>query len=223
MAKHIFIADYALINSRNGKNLEEELSKLLASGVDEILVKPLLMSNGFEMSELKRRVLAFNEKQNVPRFKKIKFALPILAERKSAKKLAQILAKEVGFKSSKTYVFVGHGLPQSQNQEYFDFEDILHSLGYENVYVALLTGKGNVNDFLARIKKSKISEISVFPLLINLGHHVEHDIFGEIEPNDSDESFCQTLTKNGINVEKHFAPLSKYAEFKESYLNETNI
>lgn len=228
MSKRIFVADYALINSRNGKNLEEELKKLLASDVDEILVKPLLMSNGFEMSELKRRVLAFNEnckKQNGAHFKKITFALPVLAEKKSAENLAKILSKEVGFKSSKTYVFVGHGLPQSQNQEYFDFEDILHSLGYENVYVALLTGKGNVNDFLSRIKKAKIRKISVFPLLINLGHHVEHDIFGETEPNANSEekSFCQILTENGIDVEKNYAPLSKYAEFKESYLDETNI
>ena len=47
MKKTIYV-DYKLLNSKDAFSLENELNNLLASGVDEILVKPVLMSDGFE-------------------------------------------------------------------------------------------------------------------------------------------------------------------------------
>ncbi len=46
--KETIIVDYKLLNSKDDFTLEKKLNNLLASGVDEILVKPLLMSDGFE-------------------------------------------------------------------------------------------------------------------------------------------------------------------------------
>ena len=52
MKKTIFI-DYKLLNLSGDDSLENKLNGLLASGVDEILVKPVLMSNGYEAKILR--------------------------------------------------------------------------------------------------------------------------------------------------------------------------
>ena len=62
--------------------------------------------------------------------------------------------------------------------------------------------------------------IQVFPLLINLGVHIQEDIFGtETDPN-GEKSVVQFLEENGYTVVKNILPLSHFEKFKERYLDE---
>lgn len=220
MRKTIY-ADYKLINAQGNLSLETQIENLLASGVDEILVKPVLMSDGFEAKKLRERVLVYEN-----RFSKIEFGVPVLGTSENINSFAELLIKEIGFSSEFEYCLVGHGLNNSANREYFELSDVLHSKGFLNVEVACLTGKGNIDSYLEKAQKKtkqskegKLKPIQVYPLLINLGIHIEQDIFGT--ESGEEKSFVQILEENGFEVVKNPVPLSQLESFKARYLDES--
>ena len=129
MKKTIYV-DYKLLNSKDAFSLENELNNLLASGVDEILVKPVLMSDGFEAKKLRERLSVFEDQG---RFRKIEFGLPVLGSPDSINDFAEILIREIGFNSEYEFLLVGHGLIGSDNKEYIELSDVLHSKGFSPV------------------------------------------------------------------------------------------
>ena len=112
-------------------------------GVDEVLVKPVLMSDGYEAKKLRERVLVYEN-----RFSKIEFGVPVLGTSENINSFAELLINEIGFSSEFEYCLVGHGLNNSSNIEYFELSDVLHSKGILNVEVACLTGEGNIISYL---------------------------------------------------------------------------
>ena len=206
MRKTVYV-DYKLLNSKDDFSLENELNNLLASGVDEILVKPVLMSDGFEAKKLRERLLLFEG-----RFRKIEFGLPVLGSPDSINDFAEILIREIGFNSEFEYLLVGHGLNGSDNKEYSDLSDLLHSKGFSNVEVACLTGKGDINSYLEKVQGSgRVNKsLQVYPLMIHSGHHVTKDIV----------ELIQLLTDKGLHVINNPIPLSSFESFKSRYMDE---
>ena len=218
--RNTIFVDYKMLNSQGNQSLESKLEYLLASGVDEIFVKPFLMTDGFEAKRLREWLSLYEG-----RFSKIDFDVPILGNAKAIDKFAEILISEIGFSSEYEYLLVGHGRKGWSNLEYFQLSDNLHSKGFSNVEVACLAGEGDINSYLKKIAE-KFSQaggkkpIQVFPLLINLGVHIQEDIFGtETDPN-GEKSVVQFLEENGYTVVKNILPLSHFEKFKERYLDE---
>ena len=207
MRKTIYV-DYKLLNSKDAFSLENELNNLLASGVDEILVKPVLMSDGFEAKKLRERLSLFKG-----RFRKIEFGLPVLGSPDSINDFAEILIREIGFNSEFEYLLIGHGLTGSDNKEYSDLSDVLHSKGFSNVEVACLTGKGDINSYLEKVQGSGCvnKTVQVYPLMIHSGHHVTKDIV----------ELIQILNDNGLHVINNSVPLCSFESFKARYMDES--
>lgn len=214
--------DYKMLNSQGDFSLENILENLLASGVDEILVKPVLMSDGFETKRLRERLLPYRK-----RFSKIEVELPVLGSPRKIELFADFLIEVLGFNSEYEYCLVGHGLENSANKEYSALSESLHSKGFLNVEVACLTGEGNVYSYLSKVQEKfkknyggKEKTVQVYPLLINSGIHVKKDIFGLIQ-DDSEKSFVQILEENGLTVVKNPVALSQFESFKTRYLDES--
>ena len=213
-------ADYKMINAQGDLSLENKIEELLASGVDEILVKPVLMSDGYEAKKLRERVSVYKG-----RFRKIEFGFPVLGTLENINSFADLLINEIGFSSEFEYCLVGHGSKNGSNREYFELSDVLHSKGILNVEVACLTGEGNINSYLEKAGKKtgqsggeEPKGIQVYPLLINLGVHIRQDIFGTDD--GEEKSFVQILEENGFSVVKNPVPLSRFESFKARYLDE---
>ena len=209
MKKTIYV-DYKLLNSKDESSLENELNKLLASGVDEILVKPVLMSDGYEAKKLRERLSQFEGEGG---FRKIKFGTPVLGSPDSINDFAQILIHEIGFKSEYEYLLVGHGLKGRDNKEYSDLSDCLHSKDFPNVEVACLTGKGDINSYLEKVQKAgRLNKpVQVYPLMIQAGHHVTKDI----------SELVQILEERGLQVINNAVPLSSFESFRARYMDES--
>lgn len=215
MKKTIY-ADYRLINSAGEESIENRLESMLASGVDEVFVQPVLMTDGFEAKKLRRRVSAFEG-----RFSKIEFGTAVLENEDSIKKFVDLLALEIDFTLDLEYCLVGHG--SSVNREYKLLSKVLHSRGFTNVEVCCLAGDGNTDQYLEKIKKKYLlcgtkKAVHVFPLLINMGVHMEQDIFGMC--GTGEKSFAQKLEDAGFKVVKNSVPLSHLKTFKDWYLDE---
>ena len=207
MKKTIYV-DYKLLNSKDAFSLENELNNLLASGVDEILVKPVLMSDGFDAKKLRERVSLFEG-----RFRKIEFGTPVLGSPDSINDFAEILIREIGFNSEFEYLLIGHGLNGSDNKEYFELSDVLHSKGFSNVEVACLTGKGDINSYLEKVQQTgRVNKsVQVYPLMIHSGHHVTKDIV----------ELIQLLSDKGLHVINNSVPLCSFESFKARYMDES--
>lgn len=218
--KGFLSVDYGLLNSKGEETLESRINLLLASGVDEITVRPVLMTKGFEYEQLVKRLEQFKKS-----FKNVEILSPVLGDRNSTEAFADLLVKEIGFDSEKEYVLVGHGSKNGENQEYALLSEILHSKGFKNVEVAVLAGKGNVHDYITKLSEkngAKGRTVSVHPLLISAGHHIKNDIFGEPgnQCSSHGKSFVQILLENGFAVERNEVSLKQLKSFKENYLNE---
>lgn len=217
MKKTIYV-DYRLLNSNSDDCLENNLNDLLASGVDEILVKPVFMSEGYEVKKLRERLEVFKTC-----FSKIEFDTPVLGSSDSMNFFADLLISEIGFSSEYEYLLVGHGLSGSSNIEYSKLSDLLHSKGILNVEVACLTGEGDIASYLEKVQKkfqeSGKKTIQIYPLLIKLGTHITKDIFSTEE--DDEKSVLQLLQENGFSVIKNIVPLSSFESFKARYMNDS--
>ena len=206
--KETIIVDYKLLNSKDDFTLEKKLNNLLASGVDEILVKPLLMSDGFEAKKLRDCLSLFEG-----RFRKIESGIPVLGSPDSINDFAEILIHEIGFNSEFEYLLIGHGLNGSDNKEYSELSDLLHSKGFSNVEVACLTGKGDINSYLKKVQETgRVNKsIQVYPLMIQAGHHVTKDIV----------ELIQVLNDKGLHVINNSVPLCSFESFRARYMDES--
>lgn len=197
--------DYKLLHNKGKDGLEAKLEQLVQQKVTELAVIPVFMTEGFEYSKMRERVLLYK-----PRFKKVCFFAPVLKGRKRIRAFAAFLINEYALDKERVYIFVGHGLPESKNREYFLLEKYLKKLGYGNTKVFLLKGKsGNLEELCSNVPEKKVT---VIPLLISCGKHIKEDIFGE------ENSFCSELENLGFEVEKRIVSLDMSERFRKEFL-----
>jgi len=194
--------NYHLLQKKGEESLEAILEKFLEQGITELKIISVFMTKGFEFSRMKSRVLVYKD-----RFKKVVFSNPVLKGRRRIKAFAAFLINEYKLDKISNYIFVGHGLPDSKNKEYFVLEKALKNQGYGNAKVALLMGKTSNVDFNASNKK-----VTVIPLLISCGKHIKQDIFGK------ENSFCADLENKGFEVEKQIVSLDMSEQFRNQFL-----
>lgn len=194
--------NYHLLQKKGTESLEAILENLLQQGEIELKIISVFMTKGFEFTRMKNRVLVYKHK-----FKKISFSNPVLKGRERISFFATFLINEYGLDSDANYIFVGHGLPDSKNKEYFVLEKALRRKGLKNAKVALLMGKTSSKELMSTEKK-----VTVIPLLISCGKHIKEDIFGE------ENSFCSELENKGFEVEKKIVSLDMSERFSKEFL-----
>ena len=146
-------------------------------------------------------------------FRKIESGIPVLGSPDSINDFAEILIHEIGFNSEFEYLLIGHGLNGSDNKEYSELSDLLHSKGFSNVEVACLTGKGDINSYLKKVQETgRVNKsIQVYPLMIQAGHHVTKDIV----------ELIQVLNDKGLHVINNSVPLCSFESFRARYMDES--
>lgn len=194
--------NYHLLQKRGTDSLEAILEKLLEQGETELYIISVFMTKGFEYSKMKARVLAYKNK-----FNKVSFSSPVLMGRRRIKSFAAFLVNEYNLNTSSNYIFVGHGLPDSKNKEYFLLDKDFQKLGYKNARVSLLMGKTPFDP-----ESFTENQVTIIPILISCGKHIKQDIFGE------SDSFCSKLENKGIKVEKQIISLDMSNRFNTEFL-----
>ena len=194
--------NYHLLQKKGTESLEAILENILQQGETELRVVPVFITSGFVFSQMKKRVLNYKK-----RFKKVCISKPVLKGRRRINSFAAFLISEYKLDKDSSYVFVGHGLPDSKNREYFKLEKALKKQGVENARVFML--KGRSGDFTELPVDRKIT---VIPLLISCGKHIQQDIFG------SDDSFCSELESRSFSIEKKIVSLDMSEKFNKEFL-----
>lgn len=205
------------------------LEKLSSSGVEELLVQPTHLIDGYENGRMIREL---EESRN--RFRQIRVGAPLLFTQEDRKELAGILAEThlgTADTGDKVLVLMGHGSEKHPTDVYEKLENEFHLLGYENAVVGTVEGKTAGEDgiehalsFLrekggqaSRIsKRTGVSEAEIIlaPLMMVAGDHAAEDLAG-----DGEESWKNRIASEGFgNVTTVLKGLGEYEKVREMFV-----
>ena len=194
-----------ILEERDGHeidNVEEAMERLVADGVQEVVVMPTHVMNGFEYDDIVKEVSAYADK-----FGSLKIGTGLLTDDADYEELVKILAEETAaYNAEKTaVVFMGHGTHHEANATYATLQDALTAAGCSNYFVGTVEGAPLVDEVLAKVDAGDYDKVVLLPLMIVAGDHASNDMAG-----DEEGSWKDVFTKAGYEVECVLTGLGQY-------------
>ncbi len=124
------------LRKRDGMEIDNEAESLVraaADGIKKLIVQPTHLMNGTEYHDLKRDVDA-----HAHLFEQVVLGEPLLTDDDDFTKTAEAMVSDTkALTGEKTaVVLMGHGTGVSANRVYYDLQDKLSELGYNNYFIA---------------------------------------------------------------------------------------
>ena len=191
-------------------NVEEALDRLVADKVQEIVVQPTHLMNGYEYDDLVKAVEFYKDK-----FKKVALGEPLLSSDDDYYKVIAALASvSERYDDGKTaLVFMGHGTEAESNKVYSTLQDKLTAEGKKNYFIGTVEATPSIEDVLKGVKAAGLKKAVLRPLMVVAGDHANNDMADLEDP----ESWASQLTAAGIEVECVLEGLGQIVEIDELY------
>lgn len=197
-------------------NIEEALEKLKNQVYEEVIVQPLHIIPGEEYDYIKSVVKRYEESEA---FEKLSLGRPALFFQGDGEGVPDdykifIDAIEEIIPKDKAIVFMGHGTFHLANAFYGCLQSVLRDCEKENVYIGTVENYPTLDNVINKLKKDKVKDVILAPLLLVCGDHAKNDMAG-----DEEDSWKSILTSNGFNVEIHLHGLGEIEKFQDIYIN----
>ena len=184
------------LRKRDGMEIDNEAESLMRAaedGIKKLIVQPTHLMNGTEYHDLKRDVDA-----HAHLFEQVVLGEPLLTDDDDFNKTAEAMVSDTkALTGEKTaVVLMGHGTGVSANRVYYDLQDKLFELGYDNYFIATVEATPTLEDILPKLKAGGYEKIVLQPLMIVAGDHANNDM-----ASDEDDSWKTILEKEGYQVE----------------------
>ena len=191
-------------------NVEEALDRLVADKVQEIVVQPTHLMNGYEYDDLVKAVESYKDK-----FKKVALGEPLLSSDDDYYKvIAALESVSERYDDGKTaLVFMGHGTEAESNKVYSTLQDKLTAEGKKNYFIGTVEATPTIEDVLKGLKAAGLKKAVLRPLMVVAGDHANNDMADLEDP----ESWASQLTAAGIEVECVLEGLGQIVEIDELY------
>ena len=191
-------------------NVEEALDRLVADKVQEIVVQPTHLMNGYEYDDLAKALESHKDK-----FKKVALGEPLLSSDDDYYKVIAALASvSERYDDGKTaLVFMGHGTEAESNKVYSTLQDKLSAEGKKNYFIGTVEATPSIEDVLKGVKAAGLKKAVLRPLMVVAGDHANNDMADLEDP----ESWASQLTAAGIEVECVLEGLGQIVEIDELY------
>lgn len=191
-------------------NVEEALDRLVADKVQEIVVQPTHLMNGYEYDDLAKALESYKDK-----FKKVALGEPLLSSDDDYYKVIAALASvSERYDDGKTaLVFMGHGTEAESNKVYSTLQDKLSAEGKKNYFIGTVEATPTIEDVLKGVKAAGLKKAVLRPLMVVAGDHANNDMADLEDP----ESWASQLTAAGIEVECVLEGLGQIVEIDELY------
>lgn len=191
-------------------NVEEALDRLVADKVQEIVVQPTHLMNGYEYDDLAKALESYKDK-----FKKVALGEPLLSSDDDYYKVIAALASvSERYDDGKTaLVFMGHGTEAESNKVYSTLQDKLTAEGKKNYFIGTVEATPSIEDVLKGVKAAGLKKAVLRPLMVVAGDHANNDMADLEDP----ESWASQLTAAGIEVECVLEGLGQIVEIDELY------
>ena len=198
--RRAFTADTIIehISRRDGvriDNVKEALERAKKNGVEELLVQPTHLMNGYEYGDL---VKALEKVEGD--FKSVKIGAPLLTSDDDFAKVAEGMAEATQdlTKDGKTAVcWMGHGTEAAANGVYAKMQKVLNDAGYDNHFVGTVEAEPTAHDLAKAVKEAGYEKVILRPMMIVAGDHANNDMADEKNP----ESWYSVFTAAGLEVQ----------------------
>lgn len=194
---------------------EEALEELYREGYEEIIVQPLHIIPGEEFQYVRFVVDRFKASN---KFKSIKLGRPALhfqggEETPNDYEIFVDAIKDI-IPADKTMVFMGHGSNHPANSAFVALQSVFRYMDHNNVYLGTVEGYPTIDMIIDMLKKDKINEVKLAPLMLVAGDHATNDM-----ASDEEDSWKTVLEEAGINVEIYLHGLGEIKAFRDIYVN----
>ena len=194
-----------ILETREGEKIDtvqEALDRLLADGVEEVLVQPTHVMPGFEFDDTMETVEAYRG-----RFRSLKVGGPLLREDADYAALIRVLVRETEAwnQPGTALVLMGHGTEHPANSTYALMEQKLHEAGHTNYLVGTVEGSPTIEDVVERLKTMDVQKVVLLPMMLVAGDHAKNDMAG-----DDEDSWRTILVRAGYTVECLLAGMGQY-------------
>jgi sirohydrochlorin cobaltochelatase len=190
-------------------NVSQALAQLKEEGVEEVVVVPTHIINGYEFEKV---IWACQEQ--AADFSKISISRPLLSTTADFQTVVEILDQTYQFHDGKAVIFMGHGSEHHANTAYPALNFMLHNTGRANAYVATVEGYPSFDMALEHLERSGLRQVKLVPLMLVAGDHIEEDMLG-----DDKDSWKSMLESKGYHVEGVLAGLGELPEIRQIYCN----
>ena len=185
---HVFRRDGEKID-----NFGQALDRAVANGVQEILIQPTHLMDGYEYNDVVEELKSYKDK-----FQKITIGKPILttdADYDVVIKAITEATKE--YDDGKTAIcFMGHGTEAASNHVYADMQAKLTAAGYKNYFIGTVESTPTLEEVVEKVKAAGYTKAVLEPLMIVAGDHANNDMADPEDP----ESWYSLFAAKGIEV-----------------------
>lgn len=182
----------------------DALLKLHLDGYNKVIVLPTLLLDGTEMDVLRKQISKVESL-----FDNVTVSPPLLNTIGDFQSLFPILVSSAP-KSKGGIILVGHGNAYSSTGSYSMIEDMLQESGHDRFFVSTIEGYPTVRSTVVKLKKARIDNVTLIPLLLVCGNHTLTDINGQ---------FRRILEDEGLKVDILFRGLAEVPEVRMLYVN----
>ncbi len=189
--------------------VEQALDKIVGEGAKRLIVVPTHILAGAEYKKLAGQVAEYGSQ-----LKQIKITKAVLEDAWDCVKLAAFLSRTFRFRDDKEYIFMGHGSDSAANERYNQMNSAFENMGLENVRIATVEAKPDIDDALSALKSHAGKRpVVLSPFMVVAGEHVHNDMAGD------KDSFASKLREEGYEVEINMSGLGEYPDYRNIYVN----
>ena len=173
----------------------EALLKLAAEGYTHVFIQSTNVIDGIEAEALRNEA-----DYMVPFFKDLRIGRPLLYSIEDClnveKKLAERYSSPKGKNSA--VVLIGHGTKTPANAIYSQMDYMFGAEGNPDFHVATVEGYPTFETTLAKLKSSKVKNVTLVPFMFVAGDHARNDIAGDWKENLEKEGFKVSVIIEGL-------------------------
>lgn len=173
----------------------EALLKLAAEGYDHVFIQSTNVIDGIEAESLRNEA-----DYMVPFFKDLRIGRPLLYSIEDCLNVEKILAERYSSPKGKNsaVVLIGHGTETPANAIYSQMDYMFGAEGNPDFHVATVEGYPTFETTLAKLKSSKVKNVTLIPFMFVAGDHARNDIAGDWKENLEKEGFKVSVIIEGL-------------------------
>ena len=212
--RRAFTADTIIehIYRRDGEsidNVKQALERAKKNGVEELLVQPTHLMNGWEYGDLVKALEKYEGG-----FASIKLGAPLLTTDGDFARVAEAMIGATGDLAAdgKTAVcWMGHGTEAASNGIYAKMQKWFADAGADNHFVGTVEASPTAEELAEQVKEAGYTRVILRPMMIVAGDHANNDMADEKDP----ESWYSVFTAAGLEVQCELKGLGELKEIQD--------
>ena len=175
-------------------NFEQAMDKIVADGVQTLIVQPTHLMAGYEYTDV------YNSLQNyADKIDDIVLGDPLLTTDEDYSEVVEAICDATAeYDDGQTAIcFMGHGTEADSNEDYAHLQQVLTDAGHTSYFVGTVEATPTFDDVVQAASAAGFKRAVLRPLMVVAGDHANNDMADTDDP----DSFASKFIAAGFEVE----------------------